>query len=546
MNCQACGYELKDNDRVCNGCGMPVSGIRRIRLGCAGNDTMADPMFQGNDGNETMTLKHNVVQTAGTVGPDEDNSDESAAVDAACKIAVDEAERKKIEYQVIRQAAEKAAKKAYLLDAAAKDAIAKEKNVKQEALAAAEEAALKEAAAREATDQERAAQEVVDQTEDDFERAIKEAAQRTAAKVAYLEKNEAKKAIEKANTAQEAAEQASAESRERGAVARKALEEAARKAGAEAAARRMLDEAIAKMEAAQAVARQAVKRENVRKTWDTQPTEERTAFRKPESNDIRRLVGETSDVHLPNKIAAAHMTEEAAAAHVVEETAAVRRSEEAAVQQKADAAKPAAPLLPLHTSIVEGNFPSVLIMMDQGQSIFTHPDAMVWMSADISVQARPQPAGPPIMAVYTANAPGQEISLATRFPGEIQCLEMGAVSIIIQKEAFLAAQPTIRLSEHSTVHLGGEHAQHHFAFQRMSGAGTAIIAIRGSLVERTLGPGEVIRADVAHLAALEERVSFQMAVIAGFQDAVPEGGGRLLATLTGPGKVWLQTLPASG
>ena len=170
---------------------------------------------------------------------------------------------------------------------------------------------------------------------------------------------------------------------------------------------------------------------------------------------------------------------------------------------------------------------------------------MVWMGAGITMQTNMKRGGSSFIATYTSNAHGQEISLATRFPGEIRCLDIGEDAVIVQKGAFLAAQPSVRLSEHVSMHMGGENAKNNFIFQRLSGEGIAFIAIGGGLIERILSAGEMIKADIANVALFEESISFQTAIISDFQNTVSGGEGLIFAMLTGPGKVWLQTLPAS-
>lgn len=73
-----------------------------------------------------------------------------------------------------------------------------------------------------------------------------------------------------------------------------------------------------------------------------------------------------------------------------------------------------------------------------------------------------------------------------------------------------------------------------------------MIEIDGSLVERVLGPGEVIRVDTGNVAAFEETVQYQVEMVKGFKNILFGGEGLFLTTLTGPGKVWLQTMTLPG
>ena len=104
-------------------------------------------------------------------------------------------------------------------------------------------------------------------------------------------------------------------------------------------------------------------------------------------------------------------------------------------------------------------------------------------------------------------APNQEIVIASTFPGDILPIELTGNAIIAQKSAFLCAQPSVTLSAYVTKGLraglfGGEG----FVLQRLTGVGTVMLEIDGSMVERTLAPGEVIKVDTGNVAAFEETV----------------------------------------
>jgi uncharacterized protein (AIM24 family) len=81
--------------------------------------------------------------------------------------------------------------------------------------------------------------------------------------------------------------------------------------------------------------------------------------------------------------------------------------------------------------------------------------------------------------------------------------------------------------------------------QRLTGAGIALIEIDGSLVERVLAPGEIIKVDTGNVAAFEESVQYQAEMVKGFKNILFGGEGLFLTTLTGPGRVWLQTMTLS-
>lgn len=213
------------------------------------------------------------------------------------------------------------------------------------------------------------------------------------------------------------------------------------------------------------------------------------------------------------------------------------------------------PVKPLRSQIFGDNLPAVSIRLDVGESIFTQSGGLTWMDSGIVMTTNMQGglkkglgrmiSGESLfMATFTSNAPNQEIVVASTFPGSIAVIDIKGVNIIAQKSAFLCAQPTITLSAYATKSIGaGLFGGEGFILQRLSGAGTVFIEIDGSLVERVLAPGETIKVDTGNVAAFEETVAYQAEMVKGFKNVLFGGEGLFLTTLTGPGKVWLQTMP---
>jgi uncharacterized protein (TIGR00266 family) len=211
----------------------------------------------------------------------------------------------------------------------------------------------------------------------------------------------------------------------------------------------------------------------------------------------------------------------------------------------------------LNYEIIGGNFPAVSIRLNQNESIYTQSGGMTWMDTNITMETNMKGglmkglgrmfSGESLfMATYTSNAPNQEIVIASTFPGHIVDIDVGRCPIIAQKSAFLCAQPTVTLEAYVTRGLkaglfGGEG----FIMQRIAGTGLVFIEIDGSLVERTLAPGERIKVDTGNVAAFEATVEYQAEMVKGFKNILFGGEGLFLTTLTGPGKVWLQTMSMS-
>jgi uncharacterized protein (AIM24 family) len=79
--------------------------------------------------------------------------------------------------------------------------------------------------------------------------------------------------------------------------------------------------------------------------------------------------------------------------------------------------------------------------------------------------------------------------------------------------------------------------------QRLTGPGVAFVCLDGEIMEYTLGPDQVLKVDTGHVAMYEPTVSFDIEMMKGFRNILFGGEGLFLATLRGPGRVWLQTMP---
>jgi uncharacterized protein (TIGR00266 family) len=213
---------------------------------------------------------------------------------------------------------------------------------------------------------------------------------------------------------------------------------------------------------------------------------------------------------------------------------------------------------PLRYEVFGGTLPAVSIRLDIGESIYTQSGGMAWMDAGIAMTTNMQGglmkglgrmfSGESLfMATYTATGPNQEFVATSTMPGCILDLELTGLPVIAQRSSFLCAQPSIVLSAFVTRSVGaGLFGGEGFILQRITGTGRVFLEIDGSLKERTLGPGETIKVDTGHIAAFEETVQYRAEMVKGFKNVLFGGEGLFLSTLTGPGKVWLQTITLPG
>ena len=212
----------------------------------------------------------------------------------------------------------------------------------------------------------------------------------------------------------------------------------------------------------------------------------------------------------------------------------------------------------LDYTIFGDNLPAISIKLSPGESIYTQSGGMAWMDSGINMETGMQGgfkkglgrmfSGESLfMATYTSSEPNQEIVISSTFPGHIVSIDIGQRTIIGQKGAFLCAEPSVELSAYIVKGLkagffGGEG----FVLQKMSGSGIVFLELDGSVVEKDLQAGQTLKVDTGSVAAFEESVDYQVEMVKGFKNVLFGGEGLFLTTLTGPGKVWLQTMNLPG
>ena len=139
-------------------------------------------------------------------------------------------------------------------------------------------------------------------------------------------------------------------------------------------------------------------------------------------------------------------------------------------------------------------------------------------------------------------------AFAAPYPGKIQALHLADMGgeMIAQKDSFLAAAKGVAIGIAFQRRFGaGLFGGEGFIMQRLTGDGWAFVHAGGTLEERTLGAGEVLRVDTGCLVALQPSVQYDIQFVGKVKTALFGGEGLFFATLQGPGKVWLQSLPFS-
>ena len=137
------------------------------------------------------------------------------------------------------------------------------------------------------------------------------------------------------------------------------------------------------------------------------------------------------------------------------------------------------------------------------------------------------------------------IAFASCFPGSIKAFEIGpGREMIFQKRAFLASTGGVELSVHIHKKMGsGLFGGEGFFMQKLSGQGIAFAEFDGHVVEYDLKPGQKIVVDTGNVAAVEPTVQIDIQTVPGVKNMLFGGEGIFNTVLTGPGHVWLQTMP---
>jgi len=208
-------------------------------------------------------------------------------------------------------------------------------------------------------------------------------------------------------------------------------------------------------------------------------------------------------------------------------------------------------------SKIDGTVMQMLtVFLNRGESIFTESGGMAWMTQGIEMSTNTRGglmkglgrslAGESLfMTTYTSQADGTWLVMTPEAPGKVVELDLQpGEEWIAQKDAFMCAESTVEMKIHFRKHLGaGLFGGEGFILQSLTGPGKAWLEIPGETVQYTLKPGQIIKVDPGHIAGFEKSVSYNIETVKGLGNILFSGEGLFLATLSGPGRVILQTMP---
>ncbi len=216
----------------------------------------------------------------------------------------------------------------------------------------------------------------------------------------------------------------------------------------------------------------------------------------------------------------------------------------------------------MQNRIVGTTMPVLEFLLEPNDAIISEAGELSWMSGNVQMTTHTQHAGGGgifgaikrvagggslFMTEYRAVGGPGEVAFATRVPGHIVPVEVAmGTSYMVHRHGFLCATSAIELGVGFQQSLGaGVFGGDGFVLQKISGQGVAWLELSGELVIKNLAVNQTIFVHPGHVGAFQGSVGFQIQRVPGIRNMIFGGDGVFLAALTGPGRVWLQTLPIS-
>ena len=197
------------------------------------------------------------------------------------------------------------------------------------------------------------------------------------------------------------------------------------------------------------------------------------------------------------------------------------------------------------------------VLLQPGEMVFSQTHQMAWMSDGVTMDTntgggflkgltRSFSGGSLFVTHFTASGTSPAlVAFCPRFPGSLIARQLApGESLVCRKETFLCAESSIQLDVFFRQQIGsGIFGGEGFMLQRITGPGWVFLDLSGEVVEKTLRPGERLQVHVGHVGVQEPTIQFGITQVKGFRNILFGGNSLFLATLTGPGKVLLQSMP---
>jgi uncharacterized protein (TIGR00266 family) len=215
---------------------------------------------------------------------------------------------------------------------------------------------------------------------------------------------------------------------------------------------------------------------------------------------------------------------------------------------------------PLKYDIEGHNLQIARVHLNPTQEIYAEAGKMIYKSANVDWTTRMtgQSIGDKIIGAikrklmgeslfftyFRSNSGAGEVGFAGHYPGKIQVFELApGQTIMVQRDGFLFAQSTVTLDIALVKRLGaGLLGGEGFILQKLTGPGAVFVHAGGDHVDFTLQPGEMLQVQTGHLVAFEPTVNYDIQMVGSIRTAIFGGEGVFLTTLTGPGRVILQSM----
>jgi uncharacterized protein (TIGR00266 family) len=209
--------------------------------------------------------------------------------------------------------------------------------------------------------------------------------------------------------------------------------------------------------------------------------------------------------------------------------------------------------------IVGSVMQALMIQINRGQPFYSETGSLSWMTDGVHMDTNMGGkglmgalsrvvSGESLFVVnYTADRDQQLITFSSDFPGKIIPVHLAqGQGMIAQKDTLLVAEKSVNMSIALQRKLGaGFFGGEGFILQRFDGPGTLFGALDGEIVEYTLAQGQRLLVDTGHVAMFEPTVAYDIQMVKGIKNILFGGEGLFFVSLTGPGRIWLQTMPMS-
>jgi uncharacterized protein (TIGR00266 family) len=217
----------------------------------------------------------------------------------------------------------------------------------------------------------------------------------------------------------------------------------------------------------------------------------------------------------------------------------------------------------MESKIVGTTMPVLELMLQPNETVFAESGELAWISMAIqlrtgmsvggqqgglmSVLGRAMAGATIFMTEYAAVGGAGLVSFCAKLPGQIMPLQLQqGRGYMVHRHGFMCATPGVQLGVGFQQRLGaGIFGGTGLRMQRLTGQGMAWVEMHGEVVHYELPAGNTLRVHPGHVALFEETVDFNVTTMPGIRNALFGGDGLFLATLTGPGKIWLQSMSLS-